>query len=121
MSHQPPIATRECPPWCQIPAGHTWDQAAAGGLLRAHETTRRVPGVSAVELRIIVDETAAAASDDADQAAGPSSWSNPAVWVEILDPLFPAELTTDQARLLAHALLAAAKHADTLTRKDTRP
>jgi len=120
MSNRTPIATRECPPWCQLPAGHTWDHAAVGGLLRAHETTRNVPGVAAVELRVVVDETASAASDDEDQAAGPSSWCNPAVWVEILDPLFPAELTTDQARLLAHALLAAAKHADILTRKDPR-
>lgn len=121
MTYQTPPATRECPPWCQLEPGHTWDQAAAGGLLRSHDTTRSVPGAAAVELRIVVDETAAADDDDEDQAAGPSAWSNPAVWVEIRDPLFPAELTSDQARLLAHALLAAAKYADTLTQKETCP
>jgi hypothetical protein len=43
--HPLPESCKPCPPWCERPAGHAWeDGTGPGDLIRVHQRTLAIPG-----------------------------------------------------------------------------
>ena len=96
-----PVVDRPCPPWCEFPAGHGWDDhsiSVVGDDGRAHRGTIEDSDLSV-----------GLATSESSLHGGPSTFTP--VVIEI-DGRVCEEVTATQARQLAAALLKAAEIID---------